>query len=294
MLRFFKLLRLSVLQAFNHDQFGVAKAAAFSAIFTLFPAILLVASILAVSHSTLTFVREIMYALGRILPPGTGASVLNFFEGVKPRPVRMLITTSVLTLWTASGVMISWMEAFRKAYKIPKTWGTVRERMVAFFLVVLAGVPMGFASFLVAFGNQIETWMMFHTGHEYGAYILGMWTAVRWIIATLTSIAVIALIYHHGLPRTQPWHRVLPGAVLATVLWFTATILFGTYVRHFADYKEIYGSVGTAIALLVWLYLISLVVIVGAEFNALRYPRFIFGTYSQIPAAENDSSTAVS
>lgn len=279
---FFRLLRLSFWRALEHDQFAVAKAAAYSAILTLFPAVLLVASILTASHSTVTFVREISYALGRILPGGTDVTVLRYFEGAKPRPVQNLISTSVITMWTASGVMISWMEGFRKAYQLPKTWGIFKERAIAFLLVLLAGVPMAFASFLVAFGNQIETWMIFHSGHELGSYILGMWTALRWIIATLTSIAVIALIYHHGLPRTQPWHRVLPGAVLATVMWFGATVLFGSYLRHFADYNQIYGSVGTAIALLVWLYLISLVVLVGAEFNSLRYPRFLFGAHSEL------------
>jgi len=53
-------------------------------------------------------------------------------------------------------------------------------------------------------------------------------------------------------------------------------------LRHFASYNEIYGSVGSAIALLVWLYIISLVVLVGAEFNALRYPRYLFGAHSEI------------
>ena len=284
MLGFLRLLRLAFWRALEHDQFAVAKAAAYSAILTLFPAVLLVASILTASHSTAAFVREISYALGRILPAGTDVSVLRYFEGAKPKPVQNLISTSVITIWTASGVMISWMEGFRKAYQIPKTWGIVKERAVAFLLVLLAGVPMAFASFLVAFGNQIETWMIFHSGYELGPFILGMWTSLRWVIATLTSIAVIALIYHHGLPRTQPWHRVLPGAVLATVMWFVATVLFGSYLRHFADYNQIYGSVGTAIALLVWLYLISLVVLVGAEFNSLRYPRFLFGAHSELRA----------
>jgi membrane protein len=281
---FFRLMRISFWRGFEHDQFAVAKAAAFSAIMTLFPAALLIASILVATHSTSAFIREISYALGRILPPGTSKSVLSYFEGTRPKPVRVLITTSALTLWTASGVMISWMEGFRKAYGLPKTWGPNKERFIAFFLVILAGVPMAFASFLVAFGNQIETWMIFHSGHELGPYILGMWTGVRWVIATLTSIAVIALIYHHGLPRTQPWHKVLPGAVLGTVMWFVATVFFGTYIRHFAHYDQIYGSVGTAIALLVWLYLISLVVLVGAEFNSLRHPRFLFGAHSEIKA----------
>lgn len=281
---FLRYLRHAFWRALQHDQFAVAKAAAFSAIMTLFPAVLLIASILVASHSTGAFIREISYAVGRILPGGTSTTLLSFFEGNKPKPVGRLVTTSLITLWTASGVMISWMEGFRKAYVLPKTWGMVKERMVAFLLVILAGVPMAFASFLVAFGNQIERWMIFHSGHELGAYILGMWTALRWIIATLTSIAVIALIYHHGLPRTQPWHRVLPGAVLATVMWFASTIIFGAYLRHFANYSEIYGSVWTAIALLVWLYIVSLVVLFGAEFNALRYPRYLFGAHSELQA----------
>ncbi len=284
---FFRLVRIAFFRGLEHDQFAVAKAAAFSAILTLFPAVLLIASILTTSHSTAAFVREISYALGRILPSGTSQTVLQYFQGTKPRPIGRLVTTAIITLWTASGVMISWMEGFRKAYRLPKMWGMFKERMVAFMLVVMAGVPMAFASFLVAFGNQIERWMVFHAGHELAAYLLGIWTAVRWIISTLTSIAVIALIYHHGLPRTQPWHRVLPGAVFATVMWFVSTIVFGTYLRYFAHYNEIYGSVATAIALLIWLYLVSLVVLVGAEFNALRYPRYLFGASSEIPLTES-------
>jgi len=280
--RFFQHFRLALWRAFQHDAFAVAKGAAFSAIFTLFPAVLLVASVLSESHTTAGFIREIGHAVGRILPEGTRAAVLQYFSSSKPASVRFLITVAAITLWTGSGVMISWMEGFRNAYQMPKVWGLVKERMIAFLLVVLAGIPMVFASFLLVFGNQIETWLVYHVGHELGPYVLGLWTALRWIIAALTSIAVIGLIYHHGVPRTQPWHRVLPGAALATVLWFASTMVFGFYLRHFANYDVIYGSVATAIALLIWLYIVSVVVLIGAEFNALRYPRFLFGTHSEL------------
>jgi len=96
---------------------------------------------------------------------------------------------------------------------------------------------------------------------------------IRWLIAILTSIAVIQLIYHNAVPRTQPWHSVLPGAVLATAMWLISTALFGWYLQHYADYSVIYGSLGVGIALLVWMYLISLVVLIGAEFNAMLFPR---------------------
>ena len=282
MSRFFEHLRLALWRAFVHDAFAVAKGAAFSAIFTLFPAVLLVASVLSESHTTTAFIREIGHALGRILPEGTRAAVLQYFNGSKRVSLRFLITIAAITLWTGSGVMISWMEGFRNAYQMPKIWGLVKERMIAFLLVVLAGIPMVFASVLLVFGNQIEAWLVYHVGHELGPYLLGLWTALRWIIAALTSIAVIGLIYHHGVPRTQPWHRVLPGAALATMLWFASTLVFGFYLRHFANYDIIYGSTAAAIALLIWLYIVSMVVLIGAEFNAVRYPRFLFGAHSEL------------
>lgn len=273
---------MALWRAFQHDAFSVAKAAAFSAILTLFPAILVIASILSLSHSTEALMRELSHALGRILPEGTRSAVLQFFTGNKPIKIKFLLTLIVITLWTGSGVMISWMQGFRAAYQMPKIWGLVKERLIAFLLVILAGIPLFFASFLLVFGNQIEAWIIYRLGHELGPYILGLWTMLRWIIAALTSIAVIGLIFHHGLPRTQPWHRVLPGAVLSTVLWFVSTVLFGFYLRRFANYNIIYGSVATAIALLIWLHLVSLVILIGAEFNALRYPRFLFGAHSDI------------
>jgi len=293
MTRFFQDFRVALWRAFQHDAFAVAKAAAFSAILTLFPAILVVTSLLSMSNTTAALMREVSHALGRILPEGTSQAVLQYFTGNKPVRVKLLITVSVVTLWTGSGVMISWMEGFRNAYQMPKMWGLLKERLISFLLVVLAGVPMVFASFILVFGNQIESWIVYRVGHELGPYILGLWTALRWIIATLTSIAVIGLIYHHGVPRTQPWHRVLPGSLLATVLWFVSTVIFGIYLRQFANYNAIYGSVATAIAILVWLYLVSMVILIGAEFNAVRYPRFLFGAHSEITKDQNAAGDPV-
>jgi membrane protein len=81
------------------------------------------------------------------------------------------------------------------------------------------------------------------------------------------------LIYHWGLPRVQSWRRVLPGAILATILWFPITVGFGWYVNNYANYTVIYGSLGAGIALLVWMYLISMIILFGAEFNAVVCPR---------------------
>jgi membrane protein len=276
MLRFLRLLRLAFWRAFQHDAFSIAKASAYSSILTFFPTLLVVGSVLATWRKGAPYMREITYALSRILPAGSNTA-MSYLRGAAQRPVGLLITASLITLWTASGVMISWMEGFRRCYELPKVWGLVKERLISFLLVIFALLPMTFATLLVALGSKVETNILFYTAREYSPIILVMWGSIRWLIATLTSIAVIALIYHNAVPRTQPWHSVIPGATLATGMWFSATLAFGFYLRHYADYSIIYGSLGAAIALLVWMYMVSLVVLVGAEFNAMLFPRTMLG-----------------
>jgi len=284
--RFWRLFRLSIWRAFEHDAFGTAKASAYSSLFTFFPALLVLGAVLATLSRGQVYLREISYALGTILPAGS-STVLAYLRGSTERPVGLLITTSLLTVWSASGVIISWMDGFRRAYQLPKTWGLLQERVIATSLVLMAGLPLTFATILVAFGSRIETRILFNIGHEFGPLILLLWGAMRWAIAIMTSIAVIQLIYHNAVPRTQPWHTVLPGAVLATALWLISTALLGWYLQHYADYSVIYGSLGVGIALLVWMYLISLVVLIGAEFNAMLFPRCL--TKVPPPRPENEA-----
>ena len=80
---------------------------------------LVVGSVLAASRKGAPYLREISYALTRILPAGSNTA-MNFLRGAAQRPVSLLITASLLTLWTGSGVMVSWMEGFRRCYELPK------------------------------------------------------------------------------------------------------------------------------------------------------------------------------
>jgi membrane protein len=277
-LRLLHLFARAIWRAFQHDAFAIAKASAYSSILTFFPTLLVVGSILGNGNKTMReYSREISYALERILPAGF-STVQAYLRGNNGLSVGLLATTSALAVWLASGVMVSWMEGFRRSYELPKVWGLVKERLIAFALVILAGIPLVSSTVLVAFGSKIESIIVVNSNHEIATYVLIMWKIVRWLIAILTSVAVIALIYHNAVPRTQPWHSVLPGATLATALWFIVTMLFGWYLQNYADYSLIYGSLGVAIALLVWMYLISLVILIGAEFNAMLFPRSKLGS----------------
>ena len=186
-----------------------------------------------------------------------------------------LISATAIMLFAASGVVVSWMDGFVRAYRMEHCWNPFKERWIAFLLVLASFVPMTMATLSAAFGSEIERWSILHSSGQLTPLILMLSLLLRWFISMLTSVAVLALIYHFGLPRWQPWYRVLPGAALATVLWLAATEIFGWYVINYADYNQIYGPLGVAIALLVWLYIISFIVLIGAEFNALIYPRTI-------------------
>jgi uncharacterized BrkB/YihY/UPF0761 family membrane protein len=137
MLRFLRLLRLAFWRAFQHDAFSIAKASAYSSILTFFPALLVVGSVLATSRKGAPYLREISYAL--IAHFARGKQHGHEFSARRgAAPGGLAIHRFLLTLWTASGVMISWMEGFRRCYELPKIWGLVQERLISFLLVIFA------------------------------------------------------------------------------------------------------------------------------------------------------------
>ena len=274
MLRYLVFLRRALWKAFEHDLLTLAKGAAYSAMLTLFPAFLVLASLLGATRETSGFTKQFALAVDIIFPPGTASAAMGYFQTPKHHPFHIVWSASTISIFAATGVMVTWMQGFRRAYGIQNNpWGFWHERMIAVLLVPLSLLPMAFATILVAFGNQIQTWIVLHLQHDIRPVIHLLWTFARWIICAVTSVGVIVVIYHMAVPQMQSWKRVLPGALLATLLWFPATIVFGWYLTRYANYNAIYGPLGAAIALLVWLYMISMIVLIGAEFNALVYPR---------------------
>jgi membrane protein len=91
---------------------------------------------------------------------------------------------------------------------------------------------------------------------------------MRYVVALGATVSLTAILYYYGPYRKQRWSGVWPGAILATVLWLLATLGFGWYVRNITNYNVLYGSVGTSIALLSWMYLLAAIALIGCEFNA--------------------------
>jgi membrane protein len=269
--RFGSDFRKACWNAFHHNAFGNAKAAAYSAVLSIFPALLAVTTLLTLAPDAPTFLGEIRFAFGQILPPDTMLLVQNYFEPTHGRSLRLILIASSITLFAAMGLMLSLMEGLRRAYLLPRdAWRFWHQRIISALLVPGTLVPMIFATILVAFGHTIEHWMVQNADHELRSYVLFIWRIIRWTIALATSIVVLGVIYHFGIPRRLHWRRSVPGAILATAAWFFATLLYGWYVTRFAHYRIVYGSLGAVVATMVWLYIVSFTILIGGEFNAQR------------------------
>ena len=106
------------------------------------------------------------------------------------------------------------------------------------------------------------------------------------VVAFAATSSLTAILYYYGPYRKQRWRPVWPGAILATILWLLATLVFGWYVRNITNYNVLYGSVGTSMALLVWMYLLAAIALFGCEFNA-EYERMVHAS-SAIMAGQKE------
>uniref|UniRef100_Q02CD6 Putative ribonuclease BN n=1 Tax=Solibacter usitatus (strain Ellin6076) TaxID=234267 RepID=Q02CD6_SOLUE len=266
------LLRRSLLNTLDDGCFGFAKGAAYSALLSFFPVLTSAATILVQTRAG--FVSATLQSfLSQIVPPGTEDLVVQQFRVMGERPFGLLVVAGLISLWAASGVIKSLIEGFQAAYRVPRNRSFLHQSGVAMSLVLLSAVPLICASLLLVFGNQVEravlNWMKVDPFLNPVAWV---WQFVsrmaRYLLAFATTIAVTASLYYYGPYRKQRWRYVWRGAILATVLWFFATLGFAWYVRNIARYNVMYGSIGAGIALLVWMYLIALIALMGCEFNA--------------------------
>ena len=266
-------LKRAFAKAFGHNAFTIAKASAYSALLSLFPALLVSARLLAAAPTSDAVRGDIHTLLVDVLPQDTMQLAATYFSSNSGRSQRVVLTAGIVGVAASMGVMLSLMEGFRRAYRLPRgQWAFWKERMVALLLIPSTLLPMLFATGFVVFGHQIELWMIANANHDLRAWVLLAWRSARWGVALATSVAVLEVIFHFGTAVRPPWSRTLPGAVLATLTWFGSTMAYGWYVTRFADYSRVYGSLGAGIATMVWLYFVCLAMLVGAEFNAQVYP----------------------
>lgn len=272
MTQYLSKFRKAIVLALEHDVINTAKAAAYSGMLMLFPALLVLTTLLAQVQEGPTLVGEIRAIFEQFLPADTMDLLQSYLVNRRIYSTQLILSATGLSIFAGLGMMLSLMEGFRRAYGIPhQRWGFGEQRLRALLLVPIALVPLSVATLIIVFGREIELWMIENAGHQLRQIVLLSWRMVRWSITLLTSISVMTAVYHFGTKRKEHWLWVAPGAIAGTLLWFPATLAFGWYVTRVADYSMFYGSFGAGIATLVWLYITAFSVLVGAELNGVLY-----------------------
>ena len=326
----FGVIHRTVLSILDHDCLNIAQASAYSAMVSLFPGLIVAAAVVTLLPDSAPLRLQAALFFDRVLPSDVSPILDGYFQNSHqtPHSNRALALAAVVSLAGASSVILTLMEGFRRAFNLPADqWSFWDRRWRSFALVPIALVPLMIASALVVFGHVVSMWIVAMIGTSAQAPILVVSFIVRWAVALTASVGVIAVIYHMSVPpgglaiveetheskdqlwgsvRTvramstmeKSWKRTLPGATLATAMWCLTTLAFGLYVTRFANYSEVYGSLGAGIALLFWLYIISLSVLAGAEFNAQLYPAYCgvitadSNRHTRIETAETAAETA--
>jgi membrane protein len=290
--RFLNHFRKALWQALEHDVLNTAKASAYSGMLMLFPALVVLTTLVAQVSAGTTLVGEVRAAFDQFLPADTMSLVQSALVTQRIHSVQLIFSAASLSVFAGLGLMLSFMEGFRRAYRLPRDdWGFWQRRLRALMLVPIALAPLALVTMVLIFGRQIEAWMIDNADHELRGVVLSFWRLVRWALAVVTSVVVLAALYHFGTKRTEHWLRVAPGAIAATAVWFPATLAFGWYVTRIADYSMFYGSFGAGIATLVWLYITSFSALLGAELNGVLF-RERQGQLSNWTGNEPDSTLA--
>lgn len=267
-----RALRIALLRALRNEVMDTAKATAYSGMLMIFPAFLVLTTVLALIPSGNTLLDALREGAEQFLPEDTMSLLQSYFQTQRAFSLQVLLSAASLSVFASMGVLLTLMEGFRRAYQLPAggwSWWQVRGRALLLVPIVLA--PLSAATALLVFGQFIEQWMIQYSQHELHTFVLVLWRLARWSLALLSSVTVLGAVYHFGTRSEEHWSQVTPGATAATLIWFPVTLAFGLYVTRVADYSVIYGSLGTAIATLVWLYITSFSVLLGAELNGVLY-----------------------
>lgn len=266
--------RRALVATYEDGCLGIAKGAAYSALLAFFPVLTSLATIL-VQAQLVDISPIISQLLAEAVPPGSEQLVLSHFVAQGQRPRWLLVAAALLSVWAASGAMMSLIEGFQAVYRIPTGRSFWKQRSVAVMLVFTTAVPLVAASVLILAGQRVENgflrWLrVVPEGRSWSGWVVVAGIAGRYAIAMTAIVLVTVALFYFGPNRRQSFSRVWPGALIASVLWVLSVMAFGWYVRNIANYNVLYGSVGAAMALLVWMYVLAVVALIGCEYNSIR------------------------
>src|ERR1700761_6834950 len=214
------------------------------------------------------FQDQLLTILAQIMPHDAYNAFENtIIEIVKQKNVKLFSFGFLTTLFFATNGVSRLMQAFNKSSLQDETRSYVRRRWVALILTVVICVAMLVAVAIMIAGYKI----LISLQHQFNSKAHGWFLAIallKWIIVIVIFFVTVSLLYRYGPAHKQRWKFFSPGSIFATSLAIFTSLGFTFYINNFSSYNQIYGSIGTLIVIMIWLYLNSLIILIGFELNA--------------------------
>jgi membrane protein len=246
--------------------FGWAASLAYYFFLALFPALLVVVSLAGVLPVQ-DLLNRIVAMLSRVAPPDVVAIAQQQFAQIARQPHGGVLTLSLLAaLWSTSSGMTAIVDTLNQAYRVPerRSWWRVRLTAVALTVALTLVTLVAFAMVMVGptAGAYAAQWLAL------GPQFPWAWNILRWPLAFALVVAAIGSIYHFAPDTRHEWIWVTPGSVTAATLWLLGSLGFRVYIGHFAEYQKTYGAIGGVMVTLLWFYVTSLAILIGAQLDA--------------------------
>jgi membrane protein len=248
----------------NHT-LQMAAALAYYLVLSLFPALILLSAVVAYLPVPDLF-NQALALLARFLPADAMGLVRRVLADVISPNKGTLLSLGILgTLWAASGGFAAMIEALNIAYDVRDDRPFWKTRPLAVGLAFLTGALLLIALSVMVVGPRFGQWLAGRV-HLSGLFVL-LWPFIHWTVAIGFTVLAVEALYFLAPNVKQRLRATLPGAVVSVGCWITLSYLLGLYFRHFGNFNKTYGTLGAAVALMIWLYWTGFALLVGAELN---------------------------
>ena len=267
------LMRLwrAVLKAFRdvdqHHLLAFAGSLAYYFFMSLIPFLIFLACLLHYIPISGLF-EDILHGLSYMLPAESMTMMRKVLSDMMNSTGTGFLSFGIIgTIWSASGGFSAMIEALNVAYDVQEGRAFWKRRSLAVLLTIVVGALVTVLLFAMIFGP--------HWGGALAAKLgvspefTDIWLYFRFALAAMCALLSVELIYYLA-PNVEQrrFLQTVPGSFTAVVLWVGASYVLGFYLEHFAQLSRSYGTLGAVVALLLWFYVSSAAILIGAEVNA--------------------------
>lgn len=261
----FSLIKKTFKNFIDDDMPTYAAALSYRALFSLFPFLLFLIAMLSFLNLG-DFFNWLRDQAALVLPSIALEVIDPVISDLQEGKNSIFSVAIVVAIWVASNGIRSVMNAMNKAYNVTESRPTWKLYLLSVVYTIGIALILLVAAALMVVGPGWIEWLGTWVG--LGEFAVTLWALLRWPVAILLLMQVVAVIYYFTPDVQQKFRFITPGSIVAVIIWIAASLGFGAYVSNFSNYDAMYGGIGAMIVLLLFFYISSAVLLLGAELNA--------------------------